>query len=110
MTPIQIIILLFAFFALTRVFLRLKKREMGLYAVVFWSFVWICVVLVALFPQLSSIFAQKLGLSSGTGLLVYVSILLLFYLVYRLYVFQQSQDQKITFLVRAMALKRARRK
>lgn len=107
MQSIQIIILIFSVFALSRSLLRFKRKELRRAEVIFWIVLWIGVIIVALLPQMTGIFSWLLGSESGSGInvLIYLSILMLLYLVFRLYVRLEKTDQEITRLVREMAKK-----
>ena len=106
-SPIQIIIVIFAIFALTRAILRIKKKDIRPMEFVFWSMLWIAVIIAVFFPGLVSIVANFLGISTGMGFLVYISILLLFYLVFRIYVKLDYFDQRLSKLIRELSIKEA---
>ena len=107
-TIIQVLIALFALFALTRSLLRLKDNQITKSEAIFWSMLWILVIIISFLPESLSNIAEKLGISSGISLVVYISILLLFYLLFRIYVRIDAQDQKITSLIREITLSNAK--
>jgi len=62
-------------------------------------------IVVVLFPSLSGAVAKFMGIGRGVDAIVYTSITLLFYLVFRLYVYLEDIRHEITDLVRKLALK-----
>jgi small membrane protein len=107
---IQLILIAFALFALTRAILRYKNNEITFAEFIFWAIVWVGVIIMSLMPKLLGGVADFLGVSSGISLLVYISIILLFYLVFRAYVRLDHQDQKITQLIRELTITKALKK
>jgi hypothetical protein len=102
---LQIIVVIFALFAWSRAILRLRDREIPLGEFLFWTVIWAAVITTSLLPQTADIVSKFLGVSRPIDLAVYVSILLLFYLVFRIYVNQDKQSQAMTKLVREIAVK-----
>ena len=102
---IQVIILVFVFFAISRVFLRFYHKEITLPAFLFWILIWIAVTVVTLLPNWASYLASALGVGRGSDLLVYLSIILLLYLVFRLYVRFENLERELTKLVRQLTLR-----
>jgi hypothetical protein len=106
---IQVVAVLFALFAFSRVLLRLKEKKLSILEFLFWTCIWLGLILVALFPEKLSDLAKSLGIQSGTGLAVYLGVVLSFYLIFRLYVKLDTIEQQITILNRALAIKAAER-
>ncbi len=112
-TIIQALIVIFALFAWSRALLRQKSNNITIGELVFWSFIWISVIAIAIFPTTFNSLSIFLGSYNILNLAVYVSITLLLYLVYRLYVKLGTQQTEITMLVRETAInnhKRQKRK
>jgi len=101
----QIILCVFLLFALSRVYLRFKSGEVSWRGLIFWGILFSTAVVVVIFPDLSSTVAIKLGVGRGADAVIYTSIVLLFYLVFRLYVYIQDIRYEITELVKKLALK-----
>jgi hypothetical protein len=108
MEPFQIVIVLFALFALSRAFLRWKDKHIRPTEFAFWSALWILVIIVALVPTVSSYLSRFLGINRPVDLLLYAAILSLFYAVFRLYVKIQGIESSITRLVREEAKRRTK--
>ncbi|HLC89743.1 MAG TPA: DUF2304 domain-containing protein [Patescibacteria group bacterium] len=102
---IKIIIILFIFFVLWRTFSRYLKGDITIRELVIWTVFWLLVSLAAILPQKTDILAQWLGVSRGADLLVYLSIIVLFFVVFRIIVKLEKIDREITRVVRETALK-----
>lgn len=107
LTSIQVILLLFIIFALSRVLLRLKERVISTKAAIFWSFLWISAFAGILLPQTTSRVAEYFGVGRGVDVILYLSLALLFYLVFRIYVMVEDIKSEITKIVRTVALNKA---
>jgi hypothetical protein len=106
-TPIQVLGVLFLLFALSRVILRWRSHRLALSELVLWVFVFGGILTVVLVPSLSAWLARLLGIGRGADLVIYGSIVLLFYLVFRIYIQLENIEYKLTTLVREIALTQA---
>jgi hypothetical protein len=107
---IQILLILFALFAWSRAALRLKDKIITVGEFLFWSLIWASVIIVSLIPQVMSIISDFIGIGRATDLAVYVSIVVLFYLMFRIYVKIESQNHQMTKLIREIAIENAKKK
>ena len=110
MQPIQIIAIIFALFAISRVILRVKDKKLTINEFIFWCIIWAALVVLALFPWIAVQLSGFLGFRRGLDLLIYVSIAVLFYLMFRIYVKTEEQEQRITKIVRELAIKNKKKK
>lgn len=108
-TVAQIIIIAFALFAWSRAFLRFRDRAISGREFTLWSVLWAAAIFVLALPRTTDLVASLLGATRGADVVVYVSIALLFYLAFRLYVKLESIEREITTLVRELALRRRKR-
>ncbi len=106
MTLLQILAVGFALFALSRAFLRLRDSEIALRQFVLWTFIWLAVIVIALLPETTTFFAELAGIGRGADLILYTSMVLMFYLIFRLYVRFEHLEQDLTKLVREIALEK----
>lgn len=107
---IHIIGSLFIFFAWSRVLLRYRERSFGLLGFILWTLIWATLLVVLYLPETTEILARRLGIGRGADLAIYISIVVLFYLVYRIYVKIDSLEQEITKAVREESLKEIHKK
>lgn len=106
----QIILILFVLFALSRTALQFRKGKLPLPWFLVWVLVWIAVGVVAALPETTSRLAALVGVTRGVDLVVYVSIAVLFYLVFRVLVKIETLEQHITRVVRQVALDESEKK
>lgn len=109
MLIIQVLLVSFALYALTRTFLRLRSGTFSLGEFVLWSAFWTAVGVCVLAPGITQWFAGVLGVGRGADAVFYVSLVGLSYAFFRLYLKTRHLDQQITLLVRKLALKEAER-
>jgi hypothetical protein len=103
MEIIQIIIIVFAIFALSRAFLRFKENRLTTRDFVFWIIIWFAIIVLSFLPNIAGYISMFFGIGRGIDLAVYVSIVALFYLVFRVYVKAENLEKEITELVRKIA-------
>lgn len=106
MEPIQIIAILFALFALSGVALRLKDKSINSIQFMFWGLIWAAVIIIAFVPNITSFISRILGIGRGIDVLIYIGMILLFYLNFRLYVKIDRIERDITKIVRKITLKK----
>lgn len=102
---IKLFVTLFVLFAVSRAYLRYREAALGFGGLMFWSLIWIAVEAVVWWPGFTDTIAKKIGVSRGVDALVYLSITLLFYGIFRLYIKTEFLEREITSLVRSMAIK-----
>ncbi|MBU0732182.1 DUF2304 family protein [Patescibacteria group bacterium] len=101
---IKFLIILFILFALSRLILRFKDGSVGIWGFLLWGALWIIIGIVTFLPQTTTVVASILGVGRGADVAVYISIILLFYAVFRLGIKQENIESQITELVRKDAL------
>ena len=106
---IQIIILLFSLFALSRVFLNIKNNNLERLESVFWVLFWVVAIFATAFPEFLVNVANLLGVERGVDLVIYGSIIVLAYMIFKLYAQITSMEKKITKIVRTVAIKNGKR-
>lgn len=102
--PLQIIVTLFVILVVFRLTKKYKDSILKTSEFIGWMIIWIIVLVVFWLPQTTSYLAFFLGIGRGVDLAVYVSILLLFYLIFRLYLKIDKQQREITKIVRHLAI------
>lgn len=102
---IKIIIIGFIIFVLYRTLLRFKQGEITPRELTIWTVFWALVIGATLVPQQTDVIAQAVGVERGVDLLVYLSIIVLFFVVFKIIVKLEKVDRDITKVVRNTALK-----
>jgi hypothetical protein len=103
-TIVQIIAFIFVTFAASRAVLRAKDKKITIIELFFWLGIWGGLIVVVFFPGLTSYIAELVGIGRGIDVIIYTSIGLLFYMIFRLYVKLEDSEKEITRLVREIAL------
>lgn len=106
LTSIQIVLLAFIIFALSRVLLRLREKIISFQIAIFWSILWLGAFAGIVSPQTTTRVAGYFGVGRGVDVIVYISLALLFYLVFRIYVMIEDIRHEITEIIRIVALKK----
>lgn len=104
LSPIKILLTIFAIFAWSRAFIKFRYKYMNRKELVFWTIIWVTAIVVVFIPGKTTTLARLLGMDRGFDAFVFIGIVVLFYIVYRLYVKANENDQIITNLVRQIAL------
>ncbi len=103
--PIQILIVAFAVFAAARAVSQFRAGRLRIAMLALWLLLWAALAAIGVLPQSASAVAAFLGVGRGVDLVMYVSLGVLFFLIFRLYVKHEEQEREITRLVREVALK-----
>ena len=104
MTIIQIFISVFALFAISRVIVQFRKGGLTIALMLFWALFWLAAIGITMSPQTTDVFARLVGVGRGADFVIYVSLVAIFYLIFRVYIKIESVEQDITKLVRKLAL------
>lgn len=104
----QIALIAFAAFAISKAWKQFRLRKVSKHWFYVFTLFWTVVAVVALTPKTTDVLARIAGVGRGADLLVYSSIVVLFYVVYRLMVRQHQLTSDITELVRQAAIEQAR--
>lgn len=102
---IQILITALAVFALVRVLTRFRRSQSGRGEFVFWIVFWVGVIALVWNPSVTNILAAVLGVGRGADAMFYVAIILLFFVIFKLYGRIETLEHKLSELVKAIALK-----
>lgn len=102
---IKLIIIVFVLTVIGRTIARFQKGDITTRELTIWTIFWLLVGLVAIAPKKTDAIAQWLGVERGADLLVYISIMVLFFIVFKIIVKLEKIDRDITKVVRQTALK-----
>jgi hypothetical protein len=108
--PIQIILFLFLSFAISRVYLRAKEGTLKIGEILFWGGLFTLATVGIFDPRFTTFAAKQLGIGRGVDVVLYLSIILLFYLIFRTNVMMENLHHEITKLVQEIALLKAKSK
>ncbi len=100
----QGILIAFALFAVSRTVKQYRKQKVSLHWFFLWNGLWLAVIGIALWPRSADVIAKLVGVERGADLAVYLAVVILAYLVFRLFVRQEQTEKEITKLVRKIAI------
>ncbi len=105
MHAIQIVLTCFAVFAVSRVLIRYRRGGLRMLHLGLWLLFWAGVIVVALRPETTNLFANWLGVGRGVDTAMYLALLMIFYLLFRSFGKIEDLDRQLTRVVRANALR-----
>ncbi len=108
MSIFQIIILFITAWMIIRALQKVIKKEMSNWLFFLWIFFWLSILFINLFPETLSWLANKVGIGRGVDLLIYLSIITLFYFAFRYNLRLKKHEQKISELVQKIAIEKAK--
>ena len=101
MTGIQIILLTGISFISIYFILSLRKRLLD---IVLLAIMIICAFVFILWPDITNIIAHKLGVGRGADLVFYISIIIFWFIVLKLYIRVRRLEKTFTEIIRKDAL------
>lgn len=109
-SSLQVLLLVIIFFALTRVLLRSREKNISIRSALFWVTIWTLAAVGTILPQTTSVIAHLVGVGRGADVVTYISLLLLFYLVFRIYVMMEEIRHDLTSIIRQIALQNPKKR
>jgi len=106
-TVAQTFLLSLAVLAMGVAVLWFRQKKIGRPAFLLWLCLWAGFAGVVLFPESAVVAARVVGIKRGTDLALYLSVILIVFLLFRIYVRLETVDHQITQIVRAVALRDA---
>lgn len=103
----QVLALIIIIFFLIRLFLQKQKKQIAVTEFVFWLFFWLFAIGAIFSLKWIDKIVAKFGFtSSGINILFYLSVIILFYFIFRLRIRLSKIEKDITTLVRHITLKK----
>lgn len=105
--PQQIIALLLILFFIVRLFWQKKRKHVSGAEFWFWLIFWLFVGAMIVFIKKIDYLVASMGFSAtGIDALLYLSVAVLFYLIFKLRLKLEKTEREITKIVREIALKK----
>lgn len=102
----QILALALIAFLLARLLWQKRKKKIQGGEFIFWLIFWFLSGLAIVFIKYIDSLVNRLGFSSqGIDVLLYLGVVFLFYLIFKIRLRQEKQDQEITKITRIISLK-----
>jgi len=89
--------------------MQFKGGSIRFGALLFWLSIWIVAIVAIFYPEETTRIARMLGIGRGVDIIVYLSIAILFYLVFRLNVYLEDIRTQISQLIREVSLKQVKK-
>ncbi len=102
---IQFIISFFSLVVLIGVVRRFVRGTLSRSGVIVWVGLWVAVGALVWIPQVINYIANILGVGRGADAILYISIVVLFYLLFRLHGRFENLEHQLSELVTKIALK-----
>ncbi|HEX9664667.1 MAG TPA: DUF2304 domain-containing protein [Patescibacteria group bacterium] len=100
----QVLTVVFVLYVFYKIWVRYKDKTINRREFIFWVLVWLIVGVIVLFPELTTYLARLVGIGRGVDLIIYISIAILFYMVFKIFLRIDKIDQEITALTRKTAI------
>jgi small membrane protein len=97
---IQIIVSIFLILIIIKTLNRYQKKDLSLKETLAWLIVWVGTGIIFWFPQYTTKIANILGIGRGADLITYSSIIILAYLIFRIFIHLDKIEKNITKLTR----------
>lgn len=102
---IQIVLILVLLGALYVTWKRAKQDVITIIEALLWSVLWLGAGVVIALPQTATLVANFFGVGRGSDFVIYGSVVVLFFLVFKIFISLDRMERKITDLVRKDALR-----
>jgi hypothetical protein len=105
MTLVQFLIAGLIILFLIKTLSDFKKKRISRSNFLFWFFLWLAILIVALMPQVTNFLAELIGVKRGTDVATYFSILIIFFILFKVLSRLEKINQEITEIVRHISTK-----
>jgi hypothetical protein len=102
---IKIIIWVVGLLVLSRIIANYENKKISLGQLLLWSIIWLLVIAFTTWPYITDQLAHAVGVKSGTDIALFIAVILLFYLMFRVYVKLIDVESNITEIVKGIAVK-----
>lgn len=102
----QSLVVLFALATIIDIIKLKRQAVLGIRGTLFWILFWVGVSFVVMWPQSVQMIARSFGIGRGSDFVLYVSVITLFFLVFRLHIKIENMNRDVTRVVREKALKK----
>lgn len=106
MSLIQFILLVIIAAAAFGAIRQFRQGGLSVRRLIVWITLWIAAAMIVILPQTATLIANIVGVGRGSDFIIYLSIVGLAYLVFRLFVKIEDMEREITRLVRELALEK----
>lgn len=105
MTLIQILAVALIILILVKTIADFEKKRIGGKVFVFWTVIWLAMIILAALPYVTGPLAKLMGVGRGIDVAVYFSILFIFFIVFKIISKLTKIEREISEIVQNLALK-----
>lgn len=102
--PMQYLLVLLVLLIVYRVIIKWRQGFLSPKDAFFWVGFWLVVGAIVVVPETTSFLARMVGVGRGADLVVYLSIVLIFYIIFQVTVKIEKVERNITKIVRTVAM------
>jgi len=104
---VKIFSIILGLMVISKTYHDFRKGRESITMFLFWTIAWICIILVSLFPEIvDEIISMSQGQRIGTGTFFGISIIFLFFVIYRVYIKADRIERDLAEVVRQVAIKK----
>ena len=92
--------------ALIFTLIRFRNGKLSLGMLGLWIGVWLIVILISIFPDVTSTLAIIIGIGRGMDVILIIGLIGCYYLIFRIYNMIENIEEEINLLVRQIALEK----
>ena len=104
MSPIQIIFLVIIFLIIAKTLQKYRMNSITVREFFLWTVFWLIGAVLVIFPDALQTIANFVGIGRGADLLIYLSLIILFFGLFDILVRLERIERDITKIVRKRAL------
>ncbi len=101
---VQILFIILILFIIVRLLRRLKGAQISLLNFLAWLIFWLVAGVIVVWPEATSYLARLLGVGRGADVIVYFSLILIFYFIFYFTVKLKLIERNIAKIVRKISL------
>ncbi|MBI2484357.1 DUF2304 domain-containing protein [Candidatus Uhrbacteria bacterium] len=101
---IQVLVTAISLFVVGKAATAYVHKRIRIPAFVIWALFWVAIIVVVWQPNLTDRLAALLQVGRGADAVFYLSLVVIFYLLFRIYIRFERIDSHITTLVREIAI------
>ena len=100
----QLLFLLFSLIVIGSVVRKKKEGGLSIRGAIFWILFWLAADAAVLYPDAITLLANRFGIGRGADFVLYISIALMFFLLFRLHIKVEAIGRDVTTVVRRDAI------
>jgi len=110
MNLFQYLIVVFIIYTVVKMSLKLKRSVITLPVYFIWLVLWLSIGVLALMPQVLTYVAEFVGVGRGVDLAIYMAILAILYVIFKIYLRLEKLDRNISEIVQKVSIQNVHKK